>query len=132
MIRNPLAGRRIRQGAALAAVAGALAIVPVAAAEAAVDPATCPATTVTSAELVRTTSGPGILVKGVAPGPRLDLHLVAEDVVFIQQPDYWRYFVVDCARDAVVTKTAYTKVFRVPTAPVGRYGIEIGPDQINL
>ena len=135
MTRTPIARRWIRRGAALAAVTGALAIVPTAAAHAAVAPpapAACAATTVRSAEIVRTTGGPAILVTGVAPGPTVDLRLIPEDVVFIQQPDYWRYFVVDCSPDAIVTKTPYTKVFRVPTAPVGRYGIDIQGFPINL
>jgi hypothetical protein len=132
---TPRSRRVARYGAAVAAVAGSLALAPTAMASASVAPPapdTCPATVVRSAELVRTVNGPAIQVKGVAAGPNVDLHLVAEDVVFIQQPAYWNYFVVDCAPDRVVVKTPYTKLFRVPTAPVGRYGIQIGPSQINL
>jgi hypothetical protein len=129
--------RWARRGAAVAAVAGSLAFIPTAAhaAVAAPPPPTehdCPKTLVRSAELVRTVNGPAILVRGVAAGPNVDLHLVPEDVVFVRQPEYWNYFVIDCAPDRVVTKTAYSKVFRVPTGPLGSAGIQIGPSTINL
>ena len=132
---TPRTRRWARHGAAVAALAGSLAVAPAAMATAATAqplPVDCPATVVKSAEIVRTVNGPAILVKGIAAGPNVDLHLVAEDVVFIQQPDYWNYFVTDCAPDRYPVKTAYSKLFRVPTAPVGKYGIQIGPDQINL
>jgi hypothetical protein len=130
--RSRSRGRWAVRAAALAAVAGSLALAPTATAQAAPDPSTCPQTVVHSAELVRTTSGPAILVHGVAAGPNVNLFLVPEDVVYIRQPEYWRYFVVDCAPDPIPSKTAYTKVFRVPTSPVGSLGITIGPDEINL
>jgi hypothetical protein len=135
MTLSPLPRRWARRGTAAAAVAGALALVPGAAAvaaPAAPTPVPCPAVSVTSAELVRTTSGPGILVHGVAPAPNLSLHLVPEDVVYIRQPEYWRYFVTACGPANPVVRSPFTKVFRVPTSPVGSLGIEIGPSQINL
>jgi hypothetical protein len=135
MTRTTTTRRWIRRGAALAAVAGGLAVVPAMAADAAIvppPPQSCDATRVQRAEIVRTTSGPAMLVSGITAGPSVDLRLIPEDVVFVQQPDYWNYFVVDCASDAAVVKTPYTKLFRVPTAPVGRYGISIQGIDINL
>jgi hypothetical protein len=137
MSLSPRTRRWIRHGAAVAAVAGSLAVAPAAAhaAPAVPPPPTehdCPKALVRSAELVRTVYGPAILVRGVAAGPNVDLHLVPEDVVFIRQPEYWNYFVIDCAPDRVVTKVAYSKVFPVPTSPVGSLGIQIGPSTINL
>jgi hypothetical protein len=138
MSLTPRTRRWARRGAAAAAVAGSLALAPTAAhAAVAVPPPPtehdCPKTVVKSAELVRTVTGPAILVQGIAPGPNVKLHLVPEDVVFIRQPEYWNYFVIDCAADAgPITKTPYTKLFRVPTGPLGSVGIQIGPSTINL
>ena len=83
-------------------------------------------------EIVDTTTGPGILVRGVAAGPLVGLRLEPEHVDYVRQPDYWRYVVVDCIPDAEPVRTRYSMVFPVPTAPVDRYGIEIGPDQLDL
>ena len=95
-------------------------------------PSACQPTVVRSAELVRTIYGPAIQVTGIAAGPNVDLRLVPEDIVFIQQPDYFPYLVTDCAPDRIAVKTPYTKLFRVPTAPVGKYGIQLGSTPLNL
>jgi hypothetical protein len=135
MTDNRPSRRWIGRGAALAAVAGGLAVAPATAARAVPAqpvPAVCTPTAVGSAEIVRTTTGPGILVRGVAAGPRIGLRLEPEHIDFVRQPDYWPYVVVDCIPDAAPVRTRYSMVFAVPTAPIGRSGIEIGPDQINL
>jgi hypothetical protein len=138
MSMTPRTRRWVRRGAAVAAVAGSLAIPTAAAnaAEIAPPPPTehdCPKTVVRSAELVRTVKGPAILVQGITAGPNVQLHLVPEDVAYIRQPEYWNYFVIDCAPDdGPITKTPYSKLFRVPTSPVGSVGIQIGPSTINL
>src|SRR4051794_32360616 len=49
-----------------------------------------------SIELVRTTSGPALLVSGTKPHATTRVALVPEDVVYIQAPDYWNYFVLGC------------------------------------
>jgi len=131
--------RWARKSAAIAAAAGSLALAsttlgPTAAGAALVPPThgDCPDTVVRSAELVRTTHGPGILVRGIAPSANVSLHLVPDEVVFIRQPEYWTYFVMGCNATGPVVKTAYSKVFPVPTGPVGSLGIQIGRSLINL
>src|SRR5262245_36144462 len=116
-----------------AAAPAALALAgPAAAAEAAPAPGTCPAVAVTTAELVRTVDGPAILVTGVKPHADTSLRLEAEQVDFVQQPDYWTYTVVGCGGTGPVVKTPFTTTFRVPTSPVGRFGITVNGIAINL
>jgi hypothetical protein len=38
---------------------------------------------------VRTTTGPAILVSGIKPHANTRVALIPEDVVYVQQPDYW-------------------------------------------
>lgn len=96
------------------------------------DPKTCPRVQVDSAELVRTVHGPAIQVKGVKPQADTKLFLVAEDVVYVQQPDYWNYFVVGCSGTGATVKTPFTQLFRVPTHPVGKFGITVNGIVIDL
>jgi len=95
-------------------------------------PGTCPAVGVKSAEIVRTVNGPALQVSGVMPHADTKLVLEAEDVVFVQQPDYWNYTVVGCGGTGPVVKTPFTTLFRVPTAPVGRFGITVNGIVIDL
>jgi len=124
--------RHLVATAIFALAAGGVLVAPIGAAGAAPAPATCANTVVRSAELVQTTEGPVILVRGVASNYNPRLQLVPEDVVFIQQPDYFPYQVQECAVTQPTGKFSYTRVFAVPTSPVGRFGIQIGPSQINL
>jgi hypothetical protein len=87
---------------------------------------------VKSAELVKTVHGPAILVTGIKAHSDSELRLDAEDVVFVRQPEYWNYFVNECGGTGPVTKTPFTEVFRVPTAPVGKFGISIHGFLIDL
>jgi FlaG/FlaF family flagellin (archaellin) len=94
-------------------------------------PSGCPTVQVDSAEVVRTTHGPGILVRGVKPqGAKLLLE--AEDVVYVQQPEYWNYFVVGCHSNPPTVKVPYAQVFPVPSDPVGKFGITVNGIQIDL
>ena len=86
---------------------------------------------VKSAELVRTTDGPAILVTGFKAHTNSKLLLEPEDIDFVKQPDYFPYLVNECAAGPV-TKTPFTEVFRVPTAPVGRFGIDIQGILVDL
>ena len=101
--------------------------------EAAPDPVDCLRVKVESAEVVRTVHGPALQVKGLMPQSNMELHLVAEDVVYVQQPDYWNYFVVGCADGiGLPVKTPFTQLFRVPTYPVGKLGITVNGIIVNL
>jgi hypothetical protein len=95
-------------------------------------PGTCPVVRVDSAEIVRTVSGPAIQVTGVKPHADTLVLLEAEQVVYVQQPDYWNYFVVGCGGSGPVVKAPFTKLFRVPTDPVGRYGITVNGIPLDL
>src|SRR5262245_36195345 len=76
---------------------------------------------VKTAELVKLADGTSaIVVTGIKAQASSHLQLTAEDVVFIQQPNYWKYFVEECGGSGPVTKTPFREVFRVPTAPVGK------------
>jgi hypothetical protein len=101
------------------------------------DPSPIPGTCTTvpevkSAELVRTTNGPVILVTGTKLHSDSKLQLDPEDVVFVRQPEYWNYFVDECGGTGPATKTPFTEVFRVPTSPVGKFGISIHGFLIDL
>jgi hypothetical protein len=102
------------------------------AAVAAPEPGTCPAVIVQTAELVRTTSGPAILVTGLKPHADSRLRLEAEQIDYVRQPDYWNYTVVGCGGTGPVVKTPFTVRFEVPTYPVGRYGITVDGIPIDL
>jgi len=103
------------------------------AAEAAPDPVDCPQVKVESAEIVRTVHGPALQVKGLMPQSNMKLHLIPEDVVYVQQPDYWNYFVVGCSDGiGLPVKTPFTQLFRVPTYPVGKLGITVNGIIVNL
>jgi hypothetical protein len=95
-------------------------------------PGTCPVVRVDTAEIVRTVSGPAIQVTGVKPHADTVLFLEAEQVDFVQQPDYWNYFVVGCGGSGPVVKTPFTQRFRVPTFPVGRCGITVNGITLDL
>jgi hypothetical protein len=104
-----------------------------AAPEAAPDPADCPQVHVDSAEVVKTIHGPAIQVKGLMPQSNMTLHLIPEDIVYVQQPDYWNYFVVGCSDGiGLPVKTPFTKLFRVPTYPVGKLGITVNGIIVDL
>ncbi len=94
-------------------------------------PGDCPSVRVDSVELVRTTSGPGLLVKGVKAHADTRVHLVAEDVDFIQPPDYWTYFVLGCGGTGPVVKTPFTQTFGLD-GPRGKCGIAIPPFFIDV
>jgi hypothetical protein len=138
MTRTRLSARALLATLALLAVAPlglAASAAPASAAPAAPTlppPGTCPVVRVDSAEIVRTVSGPAIQVTGVKPHADTRLLLEAEQVVYVQQPDYWNYFVVGCGGSGPVVKTPFTKLFRVPTDPVGRYGITVNGIPIDL
>lgn len=95
-------------------------------------PGTCPVVVVHSAEIVRTTSGPAILVTGVKPHADTVLRLEPEDVDYVQPPDYWNYFVVGCGGTGEVVKTPFTTTFPVPSFPMGKYGITVNGIPIDL
>ena len=95
-------------------------------------PGTCTTVEVTTAELVRTDSGPAIRVTGVKSDATTTLSLDAENVDFIRQPEYWPYTVDECGTRGRLVKTPFTADFRVPTNPVGRLGISVNGIQINL
>jgi hypothetical protein len=118
--------------AALAVTMGPAAASAAPAAPKAPPPGTCPTVQVDSAEIVRTVHGPAIQVTGVKPHADTVLFLEAEDVVYIQQPDYWNYFVVGCGGTGPVVKTPFTQLFRVPSHPVGRFGITVNGIQLDL
>ena len=84
-----------------------------------------------SIELVRTTSGPAIQVSGIKPHADTKVALVAEDVAYVQQPDYWNYFILGCGGTGPVTKVAFTEVLPID-GPVGKYGIAIGGRTFDL
>jgi hypothetical protein len=140
MMRNRFSARRVLLSAAfLLAPLGLLAsAVPASASispgpDPAPIPGSCPTVPlVRSAELVKTVDGPAILVTGVKLHADSRLQLDPEDVVFIQQPDYWNYFVDECGGTGPATKTPFTEVFRVPRAPVGKFGISIHGFLIDL
>ena len=48
-------------------------------------------------ELVRTAAGPAIQVSGIKPAADTIVALVAEDVVYVQPPDYWNYSILGCS-----------------------------------
>lgn len=96
-------------------------------------PGTCPTVPeVKSAELVKTGNGPVILVTGTKTHADSKLRLDPEDVVFIQQPDYFPYLVDECGGTGPATKTPFTEVFAVPKAPVGKFGISIQGILVDL
>jgi hypothetical protein len=87
---------------------------------------------VKSAQLVETADGPAILVTGVKAQPNSKLFLEPEDIDFVKQPDYFPYLVNECGGIGPAVKTPFKQLFRVPTAPVGKFGIEIHGFQIDL
>lgn len=95
-------------------------------------PGTCPVVRVDSAEIVRTVNGPAIQVTGVKPHADTVLFLEAEQVDYVIQPDYWNYFVVGCGGSGPVVKTPFTKIFPVPSYPVGRLGITVNGIPLDL
>jgi hypothetical protein len=86
---------------------------------------------VKTAELVKTVDGPAILVTGIKLHTNSQLRLDPEDVVFVQQPDYFPYLVNECGAGPVV-KTPFKELFAVPKAPVGKFGISIHGILIDL
>jgi hypothetical protein len=87
--------------------------------------------TLRSIELVRTTSGPAILVSGVKPHDDTRVVLLAEDVDYVQAPDYWNYSIVGCGGTGPVRKVAFTEVLPIE-GPRGLYGIAIGARTFDL
>ena len=86
---------------------------------------------VKSAQLVETADGPAILVTGIKAHTNSKLLLEPEDIDFVKQPDYFPYLVNECGAGPEV-KTPFKQLFRVPTAPVGKFGIEVHGFQIDL
>ena len=84
-----------------------------------------------SIELVRTTDGPAILVSGLKPYDTTRVALLAEDVVYVQQPDYWNYSIVGCGGTGLVHKVAFTEVLAI-NGPRGEYGIAISGRAFDL
>jgi len=113
-------------GAALFGTAGSASAAPLPP-----TPDTCPAVRVTSVEVVRTTTGPGLMVKGIKPHMDTRVHLVPEDVVYIRQPDFWNYFVLGCGGTGPTMKVPFTSIFRID-GPVGRCGIQVESFSILL
>jgi hypothetical protein len=122
-----------RAGLGAAALAVAVVATPGGASAASLPPTptTCPPVRVTAVEVERTVDGPGVRVTGLAPHADTRLHLVAEDVVYVQQPDYWQYFVLGCDGTGPVVKTRFSQVFPL-SGPVGRYGIQVHGHTVNL
>lgn len=94
-------------------------------------PGLCEPSVVKSAELVKTVDGPAILVTGIKFQANATVRLDPQDIQFVQQPDYFPYDVNSCGAGPFV-KTPYTALFKVPTAPVGRFGISIDEFLIDL
>jgi len=117
---------------AIAVPAGLAASASTASAQLPPPPATCTPTVVKSAELVRTVDGPAIQVSGIKQHADGKLLLQPQDIVFVHQPEYFPYDVNECGGTGPVVKTPYTELFRVPTSPVGKLGIEIGEFLIDL
>jgi hypothetical protein len=84
-----------------------------------------------STELVPTTDGPAVLVTGVKPYQDTSVVLVAEDVDYLQTPDYWNYFIQGCGGTGLSTKVTFTEVLPI-NGPQGRYGIAIGGRTFDL
>jgi hypothetical protein len=88
---------------------------------------------VRTAELVELEDGTqAIVVTGIKLHDNSRLQLTAEDVVFVKQPEYWPYLVEECNATGVVKKTPFREVFRVPTDPVGKFGIDIQGVLVDL
>ena len=92
----------------------------------------CPAVQVRSAEVVHTTSGPGILVQGAKPHADTVLRLEAEQIDYAQAPPYWDYTVVGCGGTGPVVRTPFTTTFPAPTHPMGSCGIAVNGIELNL
>jgi hypothetical protein len=92
----------------------------------------CSPVNVVKAELVWAANGPAILVAGFMPRPHATLRLDAEQVVYIQQPDYWNYTVHGCGGCEPVTNTPFMTLFPVPSAQTGRFGISVNGIKVNL
>ena len=82
-------------------------------------------------ELVRTKTGPAILVSGIKPYANTRVALIPEDVVYIQQPDYWNYFILGCGGTGAATKVPFTEILPI-NGPRGKYGIAIGTRTFDL
>jgi hypothetical protein len=88
---------------------------------------------VKTAELIKLADGSSVIVvTGIKTQANSRLQLTAEDVVFVQQPEYFPYLIEECSGSGAVTKTPFREVFRVPTAPVGKFGISIHGIDIDL
>lgn len=84
-----------------------------------------------SIAIVRTIHGPAIKVTGIKPYDNTRVALVPENVAYVQQPDYWTYFILGCGGSGVVRKVAFTEVLPI-TGPLGKYGIVIGGRTFEL
>ena len=84
-----------------------------------------------SIELVRTTHGPAVQVKGIKPYHDTRVVLVPEDVDYVQAPDYWNYFILGCGGTGPVTKVPFNEVLPI-NGPRGIYGIAIGGRTFDL
>ena len=89
-------------------------------------PGSCPAVQVRSAEVVRTTTGPGM------PHADTVLRLEAEQVDYVQAPAYWNYTVVGCGGTGPVVRTPFTTTFPAPGHPIGTCGIAVHGIELNL
>ena len=140
-MRNRFTVRGVVAGVATTAAASAAALaLSVAPASASISPGpppaplpgTCSPVDVNTAELVKTDHGPVIEVTGVKPHADTRLRLDADPVDFIRQPEYFPYTVNGCGGSGPVVRTPFTAEFRVPTSPVGRFGIEVNGIPVNL
>lgn len=84
-----------------------------------------------SIELVRTRNGPAVQAKGLKPHQDTTVVLFPEDVEFVQQPDYWNYFIQGCGGTGPVTKAPFTEVLPI-NGPRGKFGIAIAGRTFDL
>jgi hypothetical protein len=84
-----------------------------------------------SIEIVRTVTGPAIMVTGIKPYDNTRVALVPEDVVYVQQPDYWNYSILGCGGSGLIRKVPFTEVLPID-GPVGKYGIAIAGRTFDL
>jgi hypothetical protein len=88
---------------------------------------------VKAAQLVKLDDGSSVIVvTGTKLHANSRLQLTAEDIDFVQQPEYFPYLVEECNGSGVEKKTPFREVFRVPSDPMGKFGISIHGIDIDL
>ena len=117
MAAAPVAVLALGAGPASASISPGPAPIPI--------PGTCEPVRVNTAELVKTEQGAVIRVTGIKFHQNDFLRLDADDVVFIQQPDFFPYTVNGCGSGGTIVKTPFVQDFAVPRSPVGKCGIEV-------